>query len=163
MKFIKTPSKSGLKFIYFFKTPLGWGEGLPEGPKDFRSLALDTIREVQNTSFPDQKSKGYLFLQAADRFIKALPEFHDEEDAVPLAFFVNAQLSLVRENVVEFLEHIDQEVSTNPKLINVKEFRDTMGDSISAQQKYYDGIFTFWHSHEILYKALEKVQRRRDL
>ncbi len=160
MKFLKKNFNSQKQpFAFFFKTPSG-GEGLPEGPKDYRSLALDTIHATQISYFP-QQSSGHLFLQAAERFIISLPEFPTEEDAIPVAFFINAQLSLVKENVLEFLEHIELQISTNPALTAIKEFRDTMGDSLQAQQKYYDGIFTFWHSHEIFYKALEKISRRQ--
>jgi len=149
MKFLKSYSiKHEVLVKFFFKTPEG-GDGLPEGPKDFRSLALDTIRESQATFFPDQQSPGYLFLQAAERYIRELPEFPNEEEAIPVTFFIYAQLSLVHENVIEFLEHIEHQISNNPTLVSVREFRDTMGDSISAQTKYYDGIFTFWHSHFI--------------
>jgi len=158
---LKNNVEAVAKYLSFYKTPEGGGDGLPEGPKDYKSLALDTIREVQNASFPDQQSEGYLFLQAAARFITDLPSFPDETDAVPLAFFINAQLSVVKENVLEFLEHINQQISENPQLKSVNDYRVSMIDSLESQRKYYDGIFDFWHTHEIFYKALEKVQRRR--
>jgi hypothetical protein len=148
------------KFTYFYKTPDG-GDGLPEGPKDFRSLALYTIKATQINYFTDQDCGGYMFLQAAERFVLSLPEFPDEEDSIPVAFFINAQIGLVYDNIMEFLEHIELEINQNPVLKTVKEFRDANHDSIDAQKKYNDGLFAFWHSHEIFLKALEKVSRRK--
>jgi len=158
MKFLFQQTIFSEQFIYFYKTPNG--ERLPEGPDDFRALAIDTIKAAQTNYFQNQDCGGYKFLQAAERFILALPEFPDQEDAIPLAFFVNAQVGLVYDNVIEFLEHIELEIETNPQLKDVKAFRDLMGDSINAQAKYYDGLFTYWHCHEIFYQALERVSRR---
>ena len=166
-RFYKARSQSSFKFC-FFKGPNGPGEGgggdwLPEGPKDFKTLAIDTIRESQRSAFSDPNCDGFKFLEAAYRFVIRLPETPDATDAIPLAFFINAQLSLVQISIDNFLDHINPEIEVNATLGDLREIKLRQKDSISAQKKYYDRIFEMWCSHQIFYEALQSIVDEKGL